>query len=64
MELVWKLQILSYNHSNPISHSRRSGQMRILGNLSDFSKQVQTSNKFGPNSKAALLPGFLTQFLL
>jgi hypothetical protein len=38
--------------------------MRILGNLSDFSKQVQTSNKFGPNSKAALLPGFLTQFLL
>jgi hypothetical protein len=29
---------LTYNHANLNSHSRRSRQTRILGNLSDFSK--------------------------
>jgi hypothetical protein len=38
MELVWELRILPYNHVNLNSHSRRSRQIRILENLSDFFK--------------------------
>jgi hypothetical protein len=40
MELVWKLQILPYNHTHLNSYSGRSRQERILGKLSFFSKQV------------------------
>jgi hypothetical protein len=57
MGLVWKLQILPYNYANLNSHSGRSGQVRILENLSDFSKYGWTSNKFSSNSKVVLLPG-------
>jgi hypothetical protein len=52
MELVWKLQILLYNHANLNSYSIRPRQARILGNLPDFSKHVWTSNKFSSYSKA------------
>jgi hypothetical protein len=30
MELVWKLQVLPYNHANLNSHSGNSRQVRIL----------------------------------
>jgi hypothetical protein len=63
MGLVWKLQNLPYNHTILNSQSERSRQIGILGNLSDFSKQVWTSNKLGPNSKAVLLSGFLIQII-
>jgi hypothetical protein len=59
MEFVWKLQILPYSHAILNSHSGMSRQIRILGNLLDFSKPAWTSNKFGSNSKAVLHPGFL-----
>jgi hypothetical protein len=39
LELVWRLQILPYDHVNLNSHSIRSRQIRISRNLSDFSKQ-------------------------
>jgi hypothetical protein len=42
VDLVWELQIFSYNHTNLNSYSGRSRQVRILENLSDF------SNMFGP----------------
>jgi hypothetical protein len=38
MEVIWKLQILAYNHANLNSHNERSRQIRILGNLLDFSQ--------------------------
>jgi hypothetical protein len=63
MELVWNLWVLLYNHANINSHSGRTGQVRILGNLSDFSKPVWAPNNFGPNSKEILLAGILIQFL-
>jgi hypothetical protein len=40
MELVWKLQIMPYNYTNLNSHFGRSGQIRILENLSYFYKHV------------------------
>jgi hypothetical protein len=55
--------ILSYNHANLNPYSRRARQIRILGNLSDFSKQVWIPNKFKSNSKSVWLPGFLIQIL-
>jgi hypothetical protein len=60
---MYNLQFLPYNYANLNSHSGRSSQIRILGNLSDFSKQVCTSSKICPNSKAVLLPGFLFPLL-
>jgi hypothetical protein len=39
-EACIELQFLPYNHANLNSHSGRSRQIRILGNLSDFSKDV------------------------
>jgi hypothetical protein len=64
MELVWKLQILTYNYGNLNSHSGSSIQISILGNLSDFYKHVCTPNKFSPNSKAIWILEFLVQILL
>jgi hypothetical protein len=63
MELVWKLQVLPYNHANINSHSGRPRQLRLLGNLPESSKHVCTSNKFSSNSKAVWLPGILIQIL-
>jgi hypothetical protein len=40
MELVWKLQILPYNHANLNSHSGSSRQVRIIEFLPDFSNHV------------------------
>jgi hypothetical protein len=62
MEHVWKLQILPHNYTNLNSHSRRSRQVRILGNLQDFSN-VWTSNRFSANSQEVLLPEILIQIL-
>jgi hypothetical protein len=62
-KLVWKLQISACNHANLNSQSRRARQIRILRNLSDFFKPVWTPNKFGPNSKAVLIPGILVRIL-
>jgi hypothetical protein len=63
MELIWKLQILPYNYANLNSYSRRLRQIRILGNLSEFSKHAGAPNKFSSNSKAVLLPEILIQIL-
>jgi hypothetical protein len=40
MELVWKLQLLPYSHTNLNSPSGRSRKIGILGNLSGFFQQV------------------------
>jgi hypothetical protein len=53
--------ILPCNHASLISNSVTARQIRILGNLSDFFKQVWIPNKFKSNSKSILLPGFLIQ---
>jgi hypothetical protein len=62
-QLVWKLQIFPYNHANLNLQSGRSRQIKILENLSNFSKPVWTPSKFGPNWKVILLPVFLIQIL-
>jgi hypothetical protein len=63
MKLVWKLQILPYNHANLNSHSGMSRKIIILGNLSNLSKWDWTPNRFGPNSKSVLLPRIVIQIL-
>jgi hypothetical protein len=62
-EACMKLQILPYNHANLNSRSRMSRQIRILGNLSDFSKPGLAPNKFGSNLKAVFFPRILIQIL-
>jgi hypothetical protein len=45
------------------SYSEKGRQIGIFKNLSDFSKQVGTSNKFNSSSKRVLILGFLIQIM-
>jgi hypothetical protein len=62
MELVWKLQILPYNHANLNSYSGRPRWISIPWNLSDFSKQVWSPNKLAQIQKQFCFQEFYFKF--
>jgi hypothetical protein len=55
---------IAIHHANINSYYGRARQIRILGNLSDFSKQVWIPNKFKSNSISVLILAFLMKNML